>query len=98
MGFFKVLGFIFLFFFLLNLVFRLFGRQILLLLMRSIFKPIMKDFDAQSKAYQRNYGRDPYADQIQLDDHTTLKRPPTAEKKRINADEIAEDIEFEETQ
>ena len=79
----------------LYIVFRVFGRQIIQFLLRQVFKQVAKDAENQARQYQRNYGGDPFKESIFVNDNVKVTAPKSKQKKSVSADEIAEDIEFE---
>ena len=79
-----------------SLIFRLFGRQIMTFFLKQIMKQVAKDVESQQKAYERNYSRSAYKESIHINDNIRVDKPVSEQKKRVQADEIAEDVEFEE--
>jgi hypothetical protein len=79
-----------------RLVFRLFGKQILNLGMQQIAKRLMKDAEAQSQAFQRNYQGFEKAPPVYVDNEVKVSPPPKAADRPVREDDIAEDVDFEE--
>lgn len=87
---------IFFIFFTIYIVFRIFGRQIIQFMLQQIFKKVAKDAQNQARQYRRNYEGDPFHESIFVDDQVKVTAPKNKQKKSVTADEIAEDIDFEE--
>ncbi len=79
-----------------NITFRLFGRQILSFGMKQLVKRLAKQSEAQSQAYAKQYADEENRQHIYVDRDVKVSAPKSHQEKKINEDEIAEDIEFEE--
>lgn len=80
----------------LNIVFRLFGRQLLALGMRQIAKRLMKNAEAQTQAYRKHYESDQRRQNIYVDRDVTVSAPRTSDADAVSEDDIVEDVDFEE--
>lgn len=80
------------------LTFRLFGRQILTFGMKQVLKRLVKDAEAQSSYFRQHYGGDAFNEQVFQDEEIKVSSPRHQSKKQVSADEIAEDVDFEEVQ
>ena len=86
---------IFFFFFTLYIVFRIFGRQIIQFVLKQILRRVVKDAENQTRQYRQNYESTPFEESIFVSDELKVNSPKHKQKKAITADEIAEDIDFE---
>ncbi|MEZ4826215.1 MAG: hypothetical protein R3C61_07955 [Bacteroidia bacterium] len=78
------------------LIFRLFGRQIIQFGLKQIIVRLVKDAENQSFQFYKNYGEDAFNQQVFVDKEMKVTTPKNAQKKPVTADEIAEDVDFEE--
>lgn len=76
--------------------FRIFGRQILAFGVQRLMKQLVKNAEKESKMYDRNYDESTFHDNVYVNDDLKVSVPKQDTKKPVTADEIAEDIEFEE--
>ena len=79
-----------------SIIFRLFGRYIIQFVMRSVMKRMVKEAENQRMQYEKNYEQSPFTDNLYMDKELKVTQSKGEQKKSISADEIAEDIEFEE--
>lgn len=79
-----------------NLVFRLFGRQLLALGVRQVAKRLMKDAENQTQAYRRHYEAEARRQNVYVDQEVTVSVPRQQQEPEVTEDEIVEDVEFEE--
>lgn len=82
-------------FFGLTMVFRLFGRRIVQYGLRQVMQRLIKDAEAQSRAYQRNYDNGPEAN-VYVDRDIKVSAPRHGARKGVSEDDIVEDIDYEE--
>ncbi len=75
---------------------RFFGRYIFKFLVTKLLKQVAKNAEKQAHAYQENYESQAFRESIHVDEDLKVSKPKYEEKRRVNPDEIAEDIEFEE--
>ncbi|MDX2248271.1 MAG: hypothetical protein SF052_15925 [Bacteroidia bacterium] len=78
------------------LTFRLFGRQIIQFGLKKLISRLAKDAEAQSFNYYKNYGEDAFHEQVFVDKEMKVTSPKHSAKKSISADDIAEDVDYEE--
>lgn len=78
------------------LTFRLFGRQILQFGLKKLLTRLVKDSQEQSFQYYKNYSEDAFHQQVFVDKEVKVTSPKHTPKKSISADEIAEDVDYEE--
>jgi hypothetical protein len=86
----------FVFFLSLYLGFRFFGRQISRFLLRKLTNKLVNDMNQASQAYERNYDQGDMQTNVYVDNEIKVSAPRGKSKPTITADEIAEDVEFEE--
>ncbi|MEL6252888.1 MAG: hypothetical protein AAFR87_12820 [Bacteroidota bacterium] len=79
-----------------NLTIRLFGKRILTFGMKRVMKKLMKDAEKQAQAYQKNYGKGDFRQNVYVDNEVKVSAPKYDDKKDIRVEEIAEEIEYEE--
>lgn len=79
-----------------NVTFRLFGRKILAFGMQRLMRRLMKNAEQQAQAYQQNYDQNPFRQNVYMDDEIKVTAPKHEEKRDIQVDDIAEEIEYEE--
>lgn len=79
-----------------SIIFRLFGRYIIQFVMRSVMKRMVKEAENQRMQYEKNYEQSPFKENLYMDKEMKVTQSKGEQKKSISADEIAEDIEFEE--
>ena len=79
-----------------NVTFRLFGRRILAFGMQRLVRKLMKNAEQQAQAYQQNYDQNPFRQNVYMDDEIKVTAPKHEEKRDIQVDDIAEEIEYEE--
>ncbi|RMG69317.1 MAG: hypothetical protein D6722_10665 [Bacteroidetes bacterium] len=74
--------------------FRLFGRRLMQYGLRQIMRRLIKDAEAQSRAYQRNYddGREAH---VYVDQEIKVSAPRSGGRREVSEDDIVEDIEYE---
>ncbi len=91
-----VLFWIFAFFFGVYWTFRLFGQQISRYLLSKMASRLMKNMNQSSQAYEKNYDQGNMQTNVYVDEEIKVSAPRGQAKKTVTADEIAEDVEFEE--
>ncbi|MEO0898019.1 MAG: DUF4834 family protein [Bacteroidota bacterium] len=79
-----------------RVTFRLFGKQILNFGMKKLVERLVKDSEEQSQAYARSYSNDKNRTNVYVDKDVKVSAPHQNQEKKIDEDDIAEDIEFEE--
>lgn len=79
-----------------NLIFRLFGRQISAWLMKRVLKQLANSAQAERIRYERNYGQGDLRDNVYVDREVKVTAPKHQPKPSVSAEEIAEEIEYEE--
>ena len=80
----------------LNVVFRLFGRQILAFGLQRVMRKLMKNAEQQAQSYQQNYSDGTMRDNVYVNNDIKVSAPKYEDKKDVRVDEIAEEIEYEE--
>lgn len=86
---------LFVFFFGSWLIFRIFGRVIVQFLLREVLKKVSKGVENQHMDYERFYEGGAFRQNVYVDDEVKVSAPKQQEKPKVKADEIAEDIDFE---
>ncbi|MDX2282681.1 MAG: hypothetical protein NW241_00905 [Bacteroidia bacterium] len=82
--------------FLIYLTFRLFGRQLVQLAARQLLKRVQRDMQDQHQAYERHYDPGAFRKHVYQDGHVTITAPKEPPQKRVNVQEVAEDVDYEE--
>lgn len=77
------------------LIFRIFGRVIVQFLLREVLKKFTQGAENQFMDYERFYEGGAFRQNVYVDEEVKVSAPKQKEKPRVKADEIAEDIEFE---
>lgn len=80
----------------LNVIFRLFGRQILAFGLQRVMRKLMKNAEQQAQSYQRNYNEGNMRENVYVNNEIKVSAPKYEDKKDVRVDEIAEEIEYEE--
>lgn len=75
---------------------RFFGRYIFKFLATQLLKQVAKNAEKQARAYQENYESQAFRENIHVDEDLKVSKPKYDEKRKVDPDDIAEDIEFEE--
>lgn len=78
------------------LVSRLFGRQIVQFLLRKLSNRLLKNMQQSAKDFERNYEQGDMRKNVYVNDEIKVTAPRANNKPSVSADEIAEDVEFEE--
>jgi len=79
-----------------RLTFRLFGRQILNFGLKKLIGRLQQDAEQQSQAYAKFYQDERNRKNVYVDKDVKVSSPQHTPNKKIDEDDIAEDIEFEE--
>lgn len=78
------------------LIFRFFGRQISQFLLKKLANRLIKNMNQTSQAYEKNYDQGNMQTNVYVDEEIKVSAPRQQASKSVTADEIAEDVEFEE--
>ena len=79
-----------------SLTFRFFGKQIMQFALKAVIKRLAKNVEEQSQQYQRNYAEDAFHEHVYVDHDIKVSAPKYDSRKAVTADDIAEDVDFEE--
>ncbi|RMG28695.1 MAG: hypothetical protein D6730_05105 [Bacteroidetes bacterium] len=83
-------------FFTVYVVFKIFQRQIITFFFVMLRRWLNREMEEQVRQYRRNYSGNPFEESIFIDDELKVQAPKNKQKKSVSADDIAEDIDFEE--
>ncbi|MEM6343777.1 MAG: hypothetical protein AAF927_07845 [Bacteroidota bacterium] len=78
------------------LVSRLFGRQIVQFLLKRLSNRLLKNMQQNIVDFDQNYEQGNMRKNVFVDDEIKVTVPRDKAKPAVSADEIAEDVEFEE--
>ncbi len=78
------------------LVGRLFGRQIIQFLLKRLSNRLLKNMQQNIVDFDQNYEQGNMRKNVFVDDEIKVTVPRDKSKPAVSADEIAEDVEFEE--